>query len=629
MPKSPSRPLPDAARQSARDASPAVVLVVCVGLALVGGLWMARPGWVASAVPGLGDALSDPTVAVMVPAMLWAVAGVGLGWLVAQRNRPRGRTASAAAVPARSAGRPPQGTRTPAGAEIGSSPAPRPAPVRPVTSGAPSALLISRLRHTLALAAAPGGDPFALVAVALMPSAPDVDLDLLSEAVARRAAPLLKPSERLVVWRDAAPSSPAPGLSGSVAPWQALVLLEELDADAHARLPARLRTWQQELSEAYTVADHPVSVRVALGVLDQPPVPLAPSDGEAARAALDPAAQACTAARAVAAAALAALTDADAARPRGLDPRSIDGIWFHAPAYDRWCEQQSAAERRWAAFVAPGGVHVRLVPVAALTDGTPAGWLAESILPASAGLLGQPATATEDEAAALVVDDEGAEAAAFSIDGSTVPLKWRRQLARTVWAQAMRALEARDPGARDTWVAVPVPEGLWLDDELLACITDTSLAAGQPASRLDLLLDERIAAARPEDIARQLQAVRATGARATLVGLTRGAGSLSRLAHLPLTGVRIDAALVHDLPLRETAQVLVRALVQLAAEHRQLVWAEAVAAPSQRRALRDAGVVWAQAAPSSLSDPAHRDEAERLGTTASEAPVRRSTIAPA
>jgi EAL domain-containing protein (putative c-di-GMP-specific phosphodiesterase class I) len=407
------------------------------------------------------------------------------------------------------------------------------------------------------------------------------------------------------------------------------VLLEELDVDAHARLPARLRTWRAELSEPYTVADHPVPVRVALGVIDRPPARTDAAGGGSTAGAPDAAAAACASALSVAAAALEALADSEALPPRALDPRSVDGLWFHAPAFDHWRDEQAAAERRWAAWLAPGAVQVRLTAVTALADGTPAGWLAETLLPAAVGIAGQSSAPAEDEAVALVVDDDVAAAATLTADGSAVPREWRGTLARAVWAQALRALEARDPGARDTWVAVPVPEGLWLDDDLQACVAGACQAGGQPAARLDLLLDERVVAARPEDIARQLQAVRAMGARVTLVGLTRGAGSLSWLARLPLTAVRVDSALVHDLPLRETAHVLVRALVQLAAEHRLLVWAEAADTPSQRRALRDAGVVWAHAGASSPSDEGRQDDAERAVAAPAVASARRSTATPA
>jgi len=487
--------------------------------------------------------------------------------------------------------------------------------------------LLPRLRHTLTLASAPGGDRFALVALAVSAVEPEVGLHGLAEAVARRVAPLLKPGERLVGWRDATPSSSGPVSSVPVPSLalQALVLLEELDADAHARLPARLRTWRAELCEPYTVADHPVPVRVALGVVDQPPARTDRAGGGAAAGAPDPAAQACASALSLAGAALAALAEPEAPAPRGLDPRSCDGLWFHAPAFDHWRDEQAAAERQWAERLAPGALQVRLGAVAALADGTPAGWLAEARWSAPAGVDREQSGRTAEDAAALVVDDDVAAAGACTVDWSTVPSAWRRTLARTAWAQALRALEARDPGARDTWVAVPVPEGLWLDDDLQACVAQACESAGQPAARLDLLLDERVVAARPDDIARQLQAVRATGARVTLVGLTRGAGSLSWLARLPLTAVRVDAALVHDLPLRETAHVLVRALVQLAAEHRQLVWAEAATTPSQRRALRDAGVVWAHAGASSPSDEGREDGAERAVSAPAVALARRST----
>ncbi|MFY7856113.1 MAG: hypothetical protein ACOVQT_08235, partial [Rubrivivax sp.] len=253
-------------------------------------------------------------------------------------------------------------------------------------SAAETDALLPRLRHTLTLASAPGGDRFALVALAVAGVEPEVDLDGLAEAVARRVAPLLKPGERLVWWRDSTPSSSAPVSPVPPVALQALVLLEELDADAHARLPARLRTWRAELSEPYTVADHPVPVRVALGVVDQAPARTDRAGGEAAAAAADPAARACAAALSVASAALAALAEPEAPTPRALDARSVDGLWFHAPAFDQWRDEQAAAERQWADRLAPGAVQVRLAAVAALADGTPAGWLAEALWPAAAAV---------------------------------------------------------------------------------------------------------------------------------------------------------------------------------------------------------------------------------------------------
>lgn len=411
--------------------------------------------------------------------------------------------------------------------------APTPAP------STPDPAWTDRLQRTLAHAGSHGGYRFCALVLRLhglraaLAELPAGARDELVDEARRRLETCLRPADLAA----------APRVDDDQIEW--LVLLEDR---AGAPWVPELSAWMAEMAEPYTVAHHPVRLRLCLAALDQPPA----------------GAEAAAAVAMLRAAALRAEAEGHAG------PLLLDDELQRRDARERAALQtvQTAIER--------GEFALALTPVRQLADGQALLQHATLIwTPPHGGRVGEDA---------------------FFPEGAGLPatLAWTRQ-----------ALLLAEAASAELPTSLAVPAALFDHPALLTALADTARRLGTRAARLELRLPEsalRCSATAPGFV----QALQALGFRLAVHGLV-GAPSLSGLARWPVHGLVIDAAIVAALPDGETQRVLVQGLVGLAQMLQLQAVAVGVDTDAQRLCLLELGVQAGGGAAAAAA--ARRDEA--------------------
>ena len=133
-------------------------------------------------------------------------------------------------------------------------------------------------------------------------------------------------------------------------------------------------------------------------------------------------------------------------------------------------------------------------------------------------------------------------------------------------------------------VSVNVSPRQLRDGTLLADLGDALAASGLPAEALELELTEGALLGSDDDVLLTLCALRDVGVRLALDGFGRETASLSLLRRLPLTTLKIDRALVRELPGPEDVSMM-HAIIGAAHAMGLTVVAEGVETEEQRALL--------------------------------------------
>jgi EAL domain-containing protein (putative c-di-GMP-specific phosphodiesterase class I) len=137
--------------------------------------------------------------------------------------------------------------------------------------------------------------------------------------------------------------------------------------------------------------------------------------------------------------------------------------------------------------------------------------------------------------------------------------------------------------------------GRSLDDAGLPAYIEARLAElGVEPSRLVLEVTETAAIANMEDAARFAARLREAGCAFALDDFGTGFGSFYYLKHLPLDYLKLDGDFIRDLPNAPTDQVMVRAMVEVAAALGLRTIAECVQDEQTIALLQEYGVDLAQ-----------------------------------
>jgi EAL domain-containing protein (putative c-di-GMP-specific phosphodiesterase class I) len=137
-------------------------------------------------------------------------------------------------------------------------------------------------------------------------------------------------------------------------------------------------------------------------------------------------------------------------------------------------------------------------------------------------------------------------------------------------------------------VSVPIPARLAQDGTLLTLVADALTQTGLPPSRLEIALPDP----GPDDATETLlalSALRDLGLGVALDGFGRDGACLMTLKHLPLTAVKLDRAMLRDVPDDRAAAAMIETAIDYAHALDITVVAAAVETEAQRHFLRQAG----------------------------------------
>jgi diguanylate cyclase (GGDEF)-like protein len=126
--------------------------------------------------------------------------------------------------------------------------------------------------------------------------------------------------------------------------------------------------------------------------------------------------------------------------------------------------------------------------------------------------------------------------------------------------------------------------------DTLAAVRETLSATGLPAERLKLEITETVLIGDPERARETLAELRRWGVRIALDDFGAGHASLATLRDVPLDEIKIDRALVQDLPASTSSRAFLRAILDMAAALGIETLAEGVETVEQRDILAEAGV---------------------------------------
>ena len=140
---------------------------------------------------------------------------------------------------------------------------------------------------------------------------------------------------------------------------------------------------------------------------------------------------------------------------------------------------------------------------------------------------------------------------------------------------------------------------------LLAAVSEALAVAGFPAGQLELEVTESVLLRQDEATLAQLRRLRALGARVCLDDFGVGYASLSSLHGFPFDKIKIDQSFIRDLPGRDSARAIVRAIAGLGATLAMATTAEGVETAAQLEAVRAYGCTEAQGSLFSRPRPAH------------------------
>lgn len=169
------------------------------------------------------------------------------------------------------------------------------------------------------------------------------------------------------------------------------------------------------------------------------------------------------------------------------------------------------------------------------------------------------------------------------------------RLDRLVLVMAAREVVARRTRHPRLWLSANVSaRGLRAGGELAAGVAEVLLETGLPATALQLELTEMALGCAPDVAADALVQVRTLGVRLALDDLGSGQSALLRVASLPVTGIKIDRALVVEAARSERAYAVLAGVVAMMHGLGLAVCLEGVETPEEVEAAIRSGAELAQ-----------------------------------
>ena len=135
--------------------------------------------------------------------------------------------------------------------------------------------------------------------------------------------------------------------------------------------------------------------------------------------------------------------------------------------------------------------------------------------------------------------------------------------------------------ADEVHVGVNLSSVQFLQGDLFNKVENALAESGLPARLLDLELTESILVANPEETINTLKRLKDMGAYVSIDDFGTGYSSLSYLTRFPLDNLKIDRAFVTNLPDKEDAVAIVRAIISMAKSLNLNIIAEGVETESQ------------------------------------------------
>jgi len=145
------------------------------------------------------------------------------------------------------------------------------------------------------------------------------------------------------------------------------------------------------------------------------------------------------------------------------------------------------------------------------------------------------------------------------------------------------------PQMRDLNLAVNISVQQFRASEFVERLRQRIRSAGIEANRLTLELTEHVMARDPDDVARSMTELKATGLRFSLDDFGTGYSSLSQLNQFPFDEVKIDGAFVSDIEHRARNRTLIEAILGMAHALGLETVAEHVGSPFQVEFLKARG----------------------------------------
>ncbi len=179
--------------------------------------------------------------------------------------------------------------------------------------------------------------------------------------------------------------------------------------------------------------------------------------------------------------------------------------------------------------------------------------------------------------------------------GEFIPIAEQTGLIRTLGAHVLRtgcAVAAEWPD--DVRLAVNLSPIQFQTGDLPNIVEQALVVTGFPGSRLDLEITEHVELLRNDTTLAQLRELRNMGASVCLDDFGIGYSSLSYLQAFPFEAIKIDQSFVRDLPRRESARAIVRAIAGLGTSLGMSTTAEGVETREQLDAVRAFGCTRAQ-----------------------------------
>ncbi len=145
----------------------------------------------------------------------------------------------------------------------------------------------------------------------------------------------------------------------------------------------------------------------------------------------------------------------------------------------------------------------------------------------------------------------------------------------------------QEDGVANLRVSVNVPHAHLLMAGFVDMLKDTIERHGVPASRLELEITEAALVSASESDSEVMDALKALGVMISVDDFGAGVSTLSYLKQFPIDSLKLDPALIRDLPADREDRAIVSALIKLAGDLQIRVVAEGVESIEQFRFLQD------------------------------------------
>jgi diguanylate cyclase (GGDEF)-like protein/PAS domain S-box-containing protein len=147
------------------------------------------------------------------------------------------------------------------------------------------------------------------------------------------------------------------------------------------------------------------------------------------------------------------------------------------------------------------------------------------------------------------------------------------------WVLRAACLQARQwqaAGLQQVSIAVNLSARQFLNERLLATVSEIIEETGTDPALLELEITESLMVRNPDQAAELLHALKMMGVRLALDDFGTGYSSLSYLKRFPFDSVKIDRSFIHDIPYDQDDAAITRAVIAMAHSLRLTVTAEGV-----------------------------------------------------